>query len=106
MLTPDALLFIAYVGAVTLFGSALIAIVMTDIKRVLAYSTISQLGYMILSLGIGGWVAGLFHLITHACFKALLFLGSGSVIHGCGGERISAKWEICTAKCRSPASRF
>jgi len=87
LLTPTALLFVAYIGAVTLIGSALIAIVMTDIKRVLAYSTISQLGYMILALGVGGWVAGLFHLITHACFKALLFLGSGSVIHGCGGRQ-------------------
>jgi NADH-quinone oxidoreductase subunit L len=87
LLTPTALLFVAYIGAVTLTGSALIAIVMTDIKRVLAYSTISQLGYMILALGVGGWVAGLFHLITHACFKALLFLGSGSVIHGCHGEQ-------------------
>ena len=87
ILTPTALLFIAYIGAITLIGSALIAVVMTDIKRVLAYSTISQLGYMILALGVGGWVAGLFHLITHACFKALLFLGSGSVIHGCHGEQ-------------------
>jgi NADH-quinone oxidoreductase subunit L len=87
LLTPTALLFVAYIGAVTLIGSALIAIVLTDIKRVLAYSTISQLGYMILALGVGGWVAGLFHLITHACFKALLFLGSGSVIHGCHGEQ-------------------
>jgi NADH-quinone oxidoreductase subunit L len=87
LLTPTALLFVAYIGAITLMGSALIAIVMTDIKRVLAYSTISQLGYMILALGVGGWVAGLFHLITHACFKALLFLGSGSVIHGCHGEQ-------------------
>ncbi len=87
VLSPDALTFIAIIGTITLFGSALIAIVMTDIKRVLAYSTVSQLGYMILTLGIGGWVAGLFHLITHACFKALLFLGSGSVIHGCGGEQ-------------------
>ena len=87
ILTPTALLFIAYIGAITLIGSALIAIVMTDIKRVLAYSTISQLGYMILALGVGGWVAGLFHLITHAFFKALLFLGSGSVIHGCHGEQ-------------------
>ncbi len=87
ILTPTALIFIAYIGGITLIGSALIAIVMTDIKRVLAYSTISQLGYMILALGLGGWVAGLFHLITHACFKALLFLGSGSVIHGCGGEQ-------------------
>ncbi len=87
ILTPTALLFVAYIGGITLIGSALIAIVMTDIKRVLAYSTISQLGYMILALGVGGWVAGLFHLITHACFKALLFLGSGSVIHGCHGEQ-------------------
>ncbi len=87
VLTPTAMLFVAIIGAITLFGSALIAIVMTDIKRVLAYSTISQLGYMILALGVGGWAAGLFHLITHACFKALLFLGSGSVIHGCGGEQ-------------------
>jgi NADH-quinone oxidoreductase subunit L len=87
ILTPHALLFVAYIGGITLIGSALIAIVMTDIKRVLAYSTISQLGYMILALGVGGWVAGLFHLITHACFKALLFLGSGSVIHGCHGEQ-------------------
>jgi NADH-quinone oxidoreductase subunit L len=87
ILTPTALLFVAYIGGITLIGSALIAIVLTDIKRVLAYSTISQLGYMILALGVGGWVAGLFHLITHACFKALLFLGSGSVIHGCHGEQ-------------------
>jgi NADH-quinone oxidoreductase subunit L len=87
ILTPSALLFVAYIGGITLIGSALIAIVLTDIKRVLAYSTISQLGYMILALGVGGWVAGLFHLITHACFKALLFLGSGSVIHGCHGEQ-------------------
>ncbi len=57
---------------------------MTDIKRVLAYSTVSQLGYMMLALGVGGWVAGLFHLLTHAFFKALLFLGAGSVIHACG----------------------
>jgi len=87
ILTAEALIFVGYIGAITLFGSALIAIVLTDMKRVLAYSTISQLGYMILSLGVGGWVAGLFHLITHACFKALLFLGSGSVIHGCGDEQ-------------------
>src|SRR4029077_10667850 len=60
-----------------------IALVMTDIKKVLAYSTVSQLGYMMLALGVGGWVAGLFHLLTHAFFKALLFLGSGSVIYGC-----------------------
>ncbi len=60
---------------------------MTDIKKVLAYSTVSQLGYMMLALGVGGWVAGLFHLVTHAFFKALLFLGSGSVIYGCHHEQ-------------------
>src|SRR5207253_6720324 len=83
LFTPDALLVIAYTGGITLFVAATIAVVMTDIKKVLAYSTVSQLGYMMLGLGVGGWVAGLFHLITHACFKALLFLGSGSVIYGC-----------------------
>jgi NADH-quinone oxidoreductase subunit L len=81
--TPEVLLVIAYVGAITLFLAATIAVVATDIKRVLAYSTISQLGYMMLGLGVGGWGAGLFHLITHAFFKSLMFLASGSVIHGC-----------------------
>ena len=81
---PEVLLVIALVGCVTLFIAATIAITATDIKRVLAYSTVSQLGYMMLALGVGGWVAGLFHLFTHACFKALLFLCSGSVIHACG----------------------
>ncbi|NDC62506.1 MAG: NADH-quinone oxidoreductase subunit L [Planctomycetia bacterium] len=83
VLTPDVLLVIAYTGAITLFIAATIALVATDIKRVLAYSTVSQLGYMMLSLGVGGWVAGLFHLVTHAFFKSLLFLCSGSVIHAC-----------------------
>ena len=78
---PEVLLVIAAVGSITLFLAATIAITATDIKRVLAYSTVSQLGYMMLGLGLGGFVAGLFHLITHAFFKGLLFLGSGSVIH-------------------------
>ena len=81
--TPEVLLTISYVGAITLFVAASIAVVMTDIKKVLAYSTVSQLGYMMLGLGVGGWTAGLLHLLTHAFFKALLFLGSGSVIYGC-----------------------
>ena len=81
--TPEVLLVIAYIGAITLFIAATIAITATDIKRVLAYSTVSQLGYMMLALGVGGWVAGLFHLITHAFFKSLLFMCSGSVIHAC-----------------------
>jgi NADH-quinone oxidoreductase subunit L len=80
---PEVLLAIAYIGCVTLFLAATIAIVATDIKRVLAYSTISQLGYMMLAIGVAGWGAGLFHLITHAFFKSLMFLASGSVIAGC-----------------------
>jgi NADH-quinone oxidoreductase subunit L len=83
VLTPDVLLVIAIVGAITLFIAATIALVANDIKRVLAYSTVSQLGYMMLALGVGGWAAGLFHLVTHAFFKSLLFLCSGSVIHAC-----------------------
>jgi len=82
--TPEVLLVIAVVGCITLFIAATIALTATDIKRVLAYSTVSQLGYMMLALGAGGWVAGLFHLFTHAFFKALLFLCSGSVIHATG----------------------
>ena len=80
---PEVLLTIAYIGCITLFVAATIAVVATDIKKVLAYSTISQLGYMMLGLGVGGWSAGLFHLVTHAFFKSLMFLASGSVIHGC-----------------------
>ncbi|HEV8002714.1 MAG TPA: NADH-quinone oxidoreductase subunit L [Planctomycetaceae bacterium] len=87
MFTPEVLLTIAYVGCVTLFLAATIAVVATDIKRVLAYSTISQLGYMMLGIGVGGWGAGLFHLITHAFFKSLMFLASGSVIVGCHHEQ-------------------
>jgi NADH-quinone oxidoreductase subunit L len=91
LFTVEVLLVIAYVGAITLFVAATIAIVMTDIKKVLAYSTVSQLGYMMLALGVGGWVAGLFHLFTHAFFKALLFLCSGSVIYGCHHEQEMTK---------------
>ncbi|WP_261365061.1 NADH-quinone oxidoreductase subunit 5 family protein [Anatilimnocola floriformis] len=78
---PEVLLVIATIGGITLFMAATIAITATDIKRVLAYSTVSQLGYMMLSLGVGGWKAGLMHLVTHAFFKSLLFMCSGSVIH-------------------------
>ncbi|MFN0198254.1 MAG: NADH-quinone oxidoreductase subunit L [Planctomycetaceae bacterium] len=87
MFTTEVLLTIAYTGCITLFIAATIAIVATDIKRVLAYSTISQLGYMMLGIGVGGWGAGLFHLITHAFFKSLMFLASGSVIYGCHHEQ-------------------
>ncbi|NTV03426.1 NADH-quinone oxidoreductase subunit L, partial [bacterium] len=78
---PNALLVVAYVGAITAFLGATIAVVKTDIKKSLAYSTISQLGYMVMAMGVGVASAGMFHLWTHAFFKALLFLGSGSVIH-------------------------
>ena len=77
ILTPDALVAIAYIGAITAILGATIAVAQYDIKRVLAYSTISQLGYMIMGLGVGAYVAGFFHLMTHAAFKACLFLGSG-----------------------------
>ena len=81
ILTPGAHLFIATIGLITLVMAACMALVMTDIKRVLAYSTLSQLGYMILGLGVGAWGFALFHLITHAFFKCCLFQCSGSVIH-------------------------
>lgn len=87
MFAQEVLLTIAYTGCITLFVAATIAVVATDIKKVLAYSTISQLGYMMLGLGVFGWAAGLFHLITHAFFKSLMFLCSGSVIHGCHHEQ-------------------
>ncbi len=80
-LTPT-MSIIAFIGAFTALFAATIAVAQNDIKRVLAYSTISQLGFMIAALGIGAYVAAAFHLVTHAFFKALLFLGSGSVIHG------------------------
>jgi NADH-quinone oxidoreductase subunit L len=83
----QAMAVIALVGALTAFFAATIAFVQTDIKKVLAYSTVSQLGYMFLGIGTGSFVGAVFHLMTHAFFKALLFLGSGSVIHAMGGEQ-------------------
>jgi len=82
-----ALTVVTWVGASTAVFAALIAVAQNDIKRILAYSTISQLGYMMAGLGLGGVAVGMFHLITHAFFKALLFLGAGSVIHGCHDEQ-------------------
>ena len=81
-LDPKTMTFIAFIGTFTAIFAATIAVAQNDIKRVLAYSTISQLGFMIAALGVGAYVAAAFHLVTHAFFKALLFLGSGSVIHG------------------------
>ncbi|WHY77438.1 NADH-quinone oxidoreductase subunit L [Neobacillus sp. WH10] len=86
--SKTALLTIAIIGAVTAIFAASIGIVQTDIKRVLAYSTVSQLGYMMLALGTAGYVAGVFHLMTHAFFKALLFLAAGSVIHAVHTQNI------------------
>jgi NADH-quinone oxidoreductase subunit L len=86
-LAPAASVVVAGVGAFTAFMAATIAITQRDIKKVLAYSTVSQLGYMFLACGVGGYVAGVFHVITHAFFKALMFLGAGSVIHGMHEEQ-------------------
>ncbi|MGA8761444.1 MAG: NADH-quinone oxidoreductase subunit L [Candidatus Sulfotelmatobacter sp.] len=87
VLAPKSMLVVAVVGAVTAIFAASIALVQNDIKRVLAYSTVSQLGYMFLALGVGAFAAGVFHVFTHAFFKALLFLGAGSVIHSMSGEQ-------------------
>ena len=86
-LSPAAMVVVALVGAITAIFAATIGIAQNDIKRVLAYSTVSQLGFMFLAAGVGAFSAAIFHLMTHAFFKACLFLGSGSVIHGCNGEQ-------------------
>jgi len=85
--STTALTVVTWVGAFTALFAACIAVAQQDIKRILAYSTVSQLGYMMLGIGVGGVAVGMFHLITHAFFKALLFLGAGSVIHGCHDEQ-------------------
>ena len=82
-----ALQAVTWIGAITALFAALVAVAQTDIKRILAYSTVSQLGFMFIGLGTGGVAVGMFHLLTHAFFKALLFLGAGSVIHGCHEEQ-------------------
>ncbi len=91
MLSPDAMTVVATIGALTAFFAGTIAIVQPDIKKVLAYSTISQLGYMFLGVGSGAFAAGIFHVMTHAFFKGLLFLCAGSVIHAMGGEQDMTK---------------
>jgi NADH-quinone oxidoreductase subunit L len=88
-LTPDVLLIVAWIGAFTALLAAVLACVQDDIKRVLAYSTVSQLGYMMTAIGAGVSVAGFFHLLTHGLFKALLFLGAGAVIHAVGSNDLS-----------------
>jgi len=84
---PQVMTIVAIVGVLTALMAASIGLVQYDIKKVLAYSTVSQLGYMFTAMGVGAFSAGAFHLMTHAFFKALLFLGSGSVIHAMGGEQ-------------------
>ncbi len=86
-MSPDAMLVVATIGAVTAIFAATIGLTQYDIKKVLAYSTVSQLGFMFLAAGVGAFTAAIFHVMTHAFFKACLFLGAGSVIHGCGGEQ-------------------
>ena len=84
---PMAMMVVAIIGTLTALFAATIGIAQTDIKKVLAYSTVSQLGYMFMACGVGAFSAGIFHLMTHAFFKGLLFLAAGSVIHGVGGEQ-------------------
>jgi NADH-quinone oxidoreductase subunit L len=103
ILTPEALLIIGYTGALTAFFAATIAIVQDDIKRVLAYSTVSQLGYMMVGLGVGSYYGGLFHLVTHAFFKACLFLGSGAVIHAVHTQNV---WEMGGLRKKMPITFF
>ncbi|MBI2400174.1 MAG: hypothetical protein HYV23_03830 [Deltaproteobacteria bacterium] len=87
----EAMMVIAYIGGITAFMAALMALGQSDIKKIIAYSTLSSLGYMVMSVGVGGTGAGMFYLMTHAFFKALLFLGAGSVIHACHTNDI---WEM------------
>ncbi len=105
-LSPIAMEVVAITGAVTALFAASMALVQNDIKRVLAYSTISQLGYMFLALGVGAFTAGIFHLMTHAFFKALLFLGSGSVIHAMSGEQDMRKMGALWGKIPTTAWTF
>ncbi len=110
-LAPVAELVVVMIGALTAIFAASIGLKQWDIKKVLAYSTVSQLGYMFVGVGSGAYVAGMFHLVTHAFFKALLFLGSGSVIFACTPRittpattttrRTCATWAACGSTCRS-----
>lgn len=103
-LSSTALCFIATIGVLTAFFAASIALVQNDIKKILAYSTVSQLGYMFLGCGVGAYTAGVFHVMTHAFFKALLFLGAGSVIHGMHEEQDI--WKMGGLKSKMPKTFF
>jgi NADH-quinone oxidoreductase subunit L len=100
VLAPTSMKTVAIIGALTAIFAASIALVQNDIKRVLAYSTVSQLGYMFLALGVGAFAAGVFHVFTHAFFKALLFLGAGSVIHAMSGEQDMRNMGALSSKIR------
>ena len=110
---PAALEAVAIIGLLTAFFAATIGLLQNDIKKVFAYSTISQLGYMFLGAGVGAFSAGIYHLMTHAFFKALLFLGAGSVIHALAASRTCAIWAGCARRfrgrsgpCCAPPWRF
>jgi NADH-quinone oxidoreductase subunit L len=105
-MAPATLAVVAVIGAATALLAATIALAQNDIKRVLAYSTVSQLGYMFLAMGVGAYAAGIFHLMTHAFFKACLFLGSGSVIHAMGGEQDMRKMGGLRAKLPATSTTF
>ena len=104
--SPDALTVVTYVGAATAIFAATVALVQNDIKRVIAYSTCSQLGYMFFAAGVGAYGAAMFHLFTHAFFKALLFLGAGSVIHAMHHEQDMRYYGALGRKSRSPSGRW
>ncbi|QCI24818.1 NADH-quinone oxidoreductase subunit L [Buchnera aphidicola (Rhopalosiphum padi)] len=99
LLTPKILYLISFIGIITIFISSFSALVQTDIKRILAYSTMSQIGYMFLALGVQAWTAAILHLIIHAIFKALLFLSSGSLILSCNNEKNIFKMSNLSSKC-------
>src|SRR5690606_5126997 len=102
--SPTALTTVAWVGGITAIFAASIALVMADIKKVLAYSTVSQLGFMMVALGVGGYTAGIFHLLTHAVFKALLFLAwaASSTVWI---PKTCTRWAVYTRRCPSPSGR-
>ena len=106
-LAPPVQFAVAIIGAATLLLAGCSALTQPDIKRVLAYSTISQIGYMFLALGVGAWSAAIFHFMTHAFFKALLFLAAGVVIDALARRaRHLSAWAACAASCPSPSGAF
>ncbi len=104
-LAPEAMLVVAVIGCFTAVFAATIAIAQNDLKKVLAYSTMSQLGYMVLACGVGAFTVGMFHVMTHAFFKACLFLGAGSVMHAMCATSTCGTWAASSRSCRSPTGR-